>query len=137
MTDEATAILENLKIYFSQKNAVNLALLFGSAIKDTFRDTSDVDIAIDFFAKDENDRLDKWLAMRAELEQLLKREIDLLDLSKLEGLVLSKVMEQNIRIKNNSSLYADYNLKAIYFNEDFLPTLREIQSKRIKRFVNG
>lgn len=67
----------------------------------------------------------------------LKREIDLLDLSKTEGLILSKIMEQNIRIKNDPSLYANYTLKAIYFNEDFLPTLREIQSKRIERFING
>lgn len=70
MTNEANAIVENLKSYFSQKNDVKFALLFGSTIKDSFHDTSDIDIAIDFSAKDENNRLDKWLTMRAELYQL-------------------------------------------------------------------
>ena len=116
---------------------MNLALLFGSAAKENFREQSDVDIALDFSANDEKKRLEKWLTIRADLEMLVHREIDLLDLSKSEGLILSKIIESNVRLKNKPTLYAEYNLKAICFNEDFLPTLREIQNKKIARFING
>lgn len=136
MNCAANEISEKLSEYFSSKSDVNLALIFGSYARGKFRDSSDVDIALDFSAADEDERLEKWLTMRAELELLLGREIDLVDFSKAEGLILSQIIEKNIRVKNNSELYAKYNLKAIYFNEDFLPTLREIQKKKIARFVN-
>lgn len=130
-------ILHKLSDYFVSRSDVQLAIVFGSYAKGTFSEKSDVDIAVDFDFVDEEQRLDKWLTMRAELELLLQKDIDLIDLKKTDGFFLSQIMAHNIRVKNNKTLYPKYLLESIYFNEDFMPIIRENQNAKIRRALNG
>ena len=126
--------ISKLRIYFSEQTDVKLAILFGSFADGEIRDTSDIDIAVQ---TKETASLDRLINMRTELSSLTHREIDIIDLREAEGAILCRVMKQGIKLKDGNSLFARYNLKAIYFHEDFLPAVRMMQDARIRRFVNG
>jgi hypothetical protein len=78
--------------------------------------------------------VDLQIALSSDLE----REVDLVDLSAIEGLILSEIFRKGkVLIKKDPSLYACYMRKVIYFNEDMLPNIRMILEKRASRFANG
>jgi predicted nucleotidyltransferase len=125
---------ELLQAYFSQKDDVTVALLFGSYAKGTAHEGSDVDIAV--HCKNPLS-INEFLSMQTELSALCHREIDLIDLRKAEGTILYQIMTTGIRIKYEENQYVYYSMKALYFYEDYLPILRRCQQERIRRFVNG
>lgn len=122
-----------LKNYFKTKDNVSLAILFGSFAKNKENDSSDIDIAVHF----QKPSIGSQIEIQNELSSIFNREVDVLDLQKLDGIILSKIIENGIKIKNNSRLFAYYNLKVIYFNQDFLPAVSMIQKAKRERFING
>ena len=79
-----TAIIEKLTAFFDAKTEIILAMLYGSCSRETETDKSDVDIAV---AMPELLTLDDRLSLHLELSLLLKREIDLVDIRKITGLL--------------------------------------------------
>ena len=60
-------------------NKVSALFAFGSVLTDKFNSDSDIDLVVDF---DENDPLtytDQYFNLKFQLEDLLKRQIDLLE----------------------------------------------------------
>ena len=106
----------------------------GSQAKNKFHEHSDIDIAVHSQDALSYDSLAK---MQVELSLLCKREIDIADLSKAEGLFLHQIMTTGERIKFNHDVFHKYIMKALYFYEDFLPIQRARRAEKIKRFVNG
>ncbi len=129
---ESEEILAKLTEYFSQKEDIDTVLLFGSFAKGTYKEHSDIDIAIHSSESLEYDTLSR---IQTELSLLCKREIDLTDLSKAEGIFLYQIMTTGIKIKIKATIFVKYLTKALCFKEDFLPVIEFSRREKIRRFV--
>ena len=132
--NESEDIQSKLTEYFSQKANIDTVLLFGSFAKGTYNEHSDIDIAIHSSDSLEYEDLAK---IQTELSLLCKREIDLTDLSKAEGIFLYQIMTTGIKIKIKATVFVKYLTEALCFKEDFLPVIEYSRREKIRRFVNG
>ena len=74
----------------------------------------------------------------APISRKMNCEIDIVDMKNVEGLILSQILGKGIvLIKKDTSLYAEFIRKVIYFNEDVLPNIRMILKKRAERLARG
>lgn len=132
--NESEDIQSKLTEYFSQKDDIDTVLLFGSFAKGTYNEHSDIDIAIHSSDSLEYETLAK---IQMEISLLCKREIDLTDLSKADGIFLYQIMTTGIKIKIKATVFVKYLTKALCFKEDFLPVIEYSRREKIRRFVNG
>ena len=132
--NESEDIQLKLTEYFSQKADIDTVLLFGSFAKGTYNEHSDIDIAIHSSDSLEYETLAK---IQTELSLLCKREIDLTDLSKAEGIFLYQIMTRGVKIKIKATVFVKYLTEALCFKEDFLPVIEYSHREKISRFVNG
>lgn len=132
--NETEDIQLKLTEYFSQKADIDTVLLFGSFAKATYNEHSDIDIAIHSSESLDYEALAK---IQTELSLLCKREIDLTDLSKAEGIFLYQIMTSGVKIKIKATVFVKYLTKALCFKEDFLPVIEYSHREKIRRFVNG
>lgn len=61
------------------KHKVTKLFVFGSIITDSFKKDSDIDFVVDFAGIDLYDYADNYFDFKFSLEDLLKREVDLLE----------------------------------------------------------
>jgi predicted nucleotidyltransferase len=61
------------------KHKVARLFVFGSILTDRFKKSSDIDFLVDFHGVDLYDYADNYFDLKASLEKLLKRQIDLLE----------------------------------------------------------
>jgi uncharacterized protein len=76
----APQLVDAAKMYLAARTAAIAAVVFGSAAGGSLRPDSDVDLAL-LFAEGRVPREDEILEMRADLEQLLRRDVDLIVLN--------------------------------------------------------
>lgn len=131
--DERSTLIQKLENYFTAQGDVGLALLYGSFALGTQNMASDIDIAVHMA---EIASIERLIDIQTDINALCHREVDVLDLRRAEGTILCQVIEQGIKIKNDPMLFPYYNLKAIYFHEDFLPSLRMMQEAKIWKFAH-
>lgn len=62
-----------------QKNKVKSLYVFGSVLTDKFNDSSDIDLIVDIDSKDPLEYSDYYFNLKFALEELLRRQIDLLE----------------------------------------------------------
>jgi uncharacterized protein len=127
----ADAVLNEIR----ESDGVLLCVLFGSAARDRMTESSDVDLAVAGAGKFSADHLAN---LEIRLSRAIGREIDILDLHRLEGLILKKALEAGVVIiKKDRSLYAHFIKKMLFFDADFLPLTRRILKARAGRFAHG
>lgn len=68
---------------FCRRHGIRELALFGSVLGEDFRPDSDVDILVDFEPEGHHGLLD-LAGMQAELEQILRRKVDLIEKSAIE-----------------------------------------------------
>ncbi len=121
-------IQEKLKIFFDSKPEIILAIIYGSYARGTETETSDVDIAA---AMSEAMDLDARLSLQLELSILLKKEIDLVDIWKIKGLIHYKVFTEGLCIKKyeneGQNLFHKNFMTALYWYEDYYPLYKRSQ----------
>jgi len=100
-------ILEKLKDYFNKKENVIMAFLFGSLSKGKVHRHSDIDIAIYLKEYDIKEVEKIW----DELEDLLKKDIDLIVLNNAKPLVAFEAIRGEKIIIRNYDFYTDYMLE--------------------------
>ena len=61
------------------KHKVNKLFVFGSVLKDTFTNESDIDFVVDFEKLDLSDYADNYFDLKDQLESIFNRPIDLLE----------------------------------------------------------
>lgn len=61
------------------KNKVKSLYVFGSVLTDNFNDSSDIDLIVDIDSKDPLEYSDYYFNLKFALEELLRRQIDLLE----------------------------------------------------------
>ena len=75
--------IENAKIdqirELYKQNKVKTLFAFGSVTRDDFNANSDIDLIVDFEEKDPFIYSDLYLNLKSKLEELLKRQVDLLE----------------------------------------------------------
>ena len=62
-----------------QKNKVRNLYVFGSVLTDHFTDKSDIDLIVDIDSSDPLEYSDNYFNLKFALEELLRRQIDLLE----------------------------------------------------------
>lgn len=132
--NEFVEIKNKLIDYFSQKPEIDTVILFGSFAKETYNKNSDIDIAIHSTRKLNYKDLS---SLQTDIALLCKREVDLADLEKAEGVFLYQIMTTGKRIKFSYTVFTRYLIKALCFKEDFLPTIEYSRKQKIRSFVNG
>jgi predicted nucleotidyltransferase len=131
---DSDEVLRTCGAYFAGRPDVRLALVYGSAARGALQAHSDVDLAVLGGAPL---GFDTMLAMRLELESTLGREVDLIDLAKVDGLIYHRAVTGGKVVKKDAPLFAECLIRALDFNEDFLPYLRRIRNAKIARFIDG
>ena len=61
------------------KHKVNKLFVFGSVLKDTFTNESDIDFVVDFEKLDLSDYADNYFDLKDQLESIFNRPVDLLE----------------------------------------------------------
>jgi len=120
-------ILKSLKEYFSKRNDVAFAFLYGSQAKGNFTRLSDVDVAVYFYPKqrhpiefEEKDYYnDNEDAIWGELESLLKKEVELLVLNRAPSIISASALRGIPIVINDRGLYLDFMLIITDLAEDF------------------
>ncbi len=113
---------------------MDTVLLFCSVAKGTLHAKNDIDIAI-HSTKDLG--YDELSEIQTDLSLLCRREIDLADLSKAEGVFLYQIMTTGIKIKIEPHVFVRYLTKTLCFKEGFMPVIERFQKEKIRRFING
>lgn len=133
MTREEVSL--KLRSVLESKPDVKVCLLFGSAAEGKLRVKSDIDIAV---CGDNAFTHDYLAELQLEIAEKLEKEVDLLDMARLNGLILKQVITTGKKIINKKpDLLAQYIKKMLYFNEDMLPNYQMILKAKAKRFAHG
>jgi len=120
--------------FFAMMPEIQMVVLYGSAAGQGLSPYSDVDIAVSG-----PDRISpvRLLDMNVRLQILLKRDIDLVDIRTINGLLHYKIFTKGILIKGSAGMMADERIKALDFHADFLPQLNRLRKKRIEKVIHG
>ena len=130
----ASEIQQTIGDYFRDRSAIHTVILFGSAAEGKLESHSDIDLAV---ASREPLEFEDLLKINTDLQILLRRDIDLIDLDKAKGLIHYKILTKGIHLKKSSRELTDHMVRAMDFRTDFLPQLMEMQRRRIERTAYG
>lgn len=81
-----------------QKHKVKTLAVFGSVLTDRFCDDSDINFVVDFTDVDESDYADNYLEMQEALQNLLGREIDLLENKAIRNSILLQTINDSKQV---------------------------------------
>ncbi len=111
-----------------------LASLYGSSLHGRMRQSSDIDIGI---ASTEELSFEKWSEIHIQLCRTLKKEVDLVDLRRLEGrILLESICHGNIIVMKDSQVLLYFMKKIVYFSSDFEPLVNGMVKKRLERYFH-
>lgn len=75
-----------------QKHKVNKLFVFGSILTNCFTDESDIDLVVDFNQVNLEDYVDNYLEFKYSLQDLLGRDVDLLE----DKAIRNPILRRNI-----------------------------------------
>lgn len=120
-------MIDNLKNYFSKRQDVAFAFLFGSQARGVATKLSDVDIAVYFYPKRRHPlEYEKDVfypsedEIHTDLERLLKREVELLILNRVSSTITASAIRGIPLVINDWGLYLDFMLVVAREAEDFM-----------------
>ena len=79
-------------------NNVKSLFAFGSVTRDDFNENSDIDLIVDFEEKDPFKYTDLYFGLKSKLEEILKRQVDLLEERAVKNRIFRQQLEK-IKIK--------------------------------------
>ncbi len=119
--------IEVFKNYFRNRNDVAFAFLFGSQAKGNGTKLSDVDIAVYFSPENRHPiEFEEEVYYKGEdeiwsdMEQLLKKEVDLLVLNRVPSMVATSALRGISLAINDWGLYLDFMEVVTEESEDFM-----------------
>lgn len=97
-------IVKEINRYFADKKNVSTIYLFGSFSKNFNRKDSDIDIAVLFKKNlDELERFNQVLEFALELENILGKKIDIIDIENADPFFIHQVMLGKIIVVDNDT----------------------------------
>ncbi len=116
--------------FFRDKDDFPLIILFGSYADGRQTETSDVDVA---FYVEKPLSVDERLELQDELQAVLSRTVDLIDLRDAHGALLQEVLVRGLRIKNeHPAVYERLLGRMLREKEDDARVLQKIVDLRLK-----
>jgi predicted nucleotidyltransferase len=79
-------------------NKVKSLFAFGSVTRDDFSEFSDIDLVVDFEEKDPFKYTDLYFNLKSKLEEILKRQVDLLEERAIKNRIFRQQLE-NTKVK--------------------------------------
>ena len=79
-------------------NKVKSLFAFGSVTRDDFNESSDIDLVVDFEEKDPFKYTDLYFNLKSKLEEILKRQVDLLEERAIRNRIFRQQLE-NTKVK--------------------------------------
>ncbi|NCD33867.1 MAG: nucleotidyltransferase domain-containing protein [Spartobacteria bacterium] len=119
--------MSSIAHFLMQYDALDMAYLYGSFAKGTARKTSDIDIAV---AGIKPLTASLLLELMNGLASLTHREIDLIDLQQVNGLILREAMQGDDLFCRNIVVREQLMKKLVYDQEDFMPLRRKMMERR-------
>jgi len=80
------------------KHKVSKLFVFGSILTDNFKKSSDIDLLVDFSGVDLYNYADNYFDLKTSLEELLGRQIDLLEDKAVKNPYLRKTIDSSKQI---------------------------------------
>ncbi|MFO7923818.1 MAG: nucleotidyltransferase domain-containing protein [Bacteroidales bacterium] len=80
------------------KHKVARLFVFGSVLTDNFNKSSDIDLLVDFSGVDLYDYADNYFDLKKSLEDLLNRQIDLLEEKALKNPYLKETIDSSKKL---------------------------------------
>ena len=126
-------LIKKLADALKKKGRLELAIIYGSTAHG--RDTPKSDLDIGIALKRPMNLTDK-LNYKTFAEKIVGREIDLVDLHTIRGVILEEALcRGDVVVKKNPELYA-FLMKRMWFDRaDFMPSRDMILKKRRERFL--
>ena len=116
---------------YTNKN-IDLCILYGSAARDQLSSESDIDLAV---GSSRTIRYEERLRLSQELTVLVGREVTVLDISSLNGVILQEILTKGITLKNTDTAFkAELLIQMYEFTEDLFPSYMAGAEKRIRGF---
>lgn len=126
---------EKIKNFFLAIPDVQLVYVYGSFAKGREAKHSDIDIAI---AGSQKFSAEKMATYTLQLDKLLRREIDLVDMYLHEGLLLKEILTTgSCLIRRDISLQLRFIQKLYSFTEDYEPLYRKMLSVKLQKFLSA
>jgi hypothetical protein len=93
-------ILENIDVIneLCNRHKVRRLYLFGSILSDTFNQSSDIDMLIEFEDIELLQYFDNYMDFKESLENLLQREIDLVENQAVRNPVFRKILDREKKL---------------------------------------
>ncbi|MGY6523636.1 MAG: nucleotidyltransferase family protein [Mongoliitalea sp.] len=85
----------NQIIELCKKNKVKTLFAFGSVTTNDFNDNSDIDLIVDFNEDDPFKYTDLYFSLKSKLEEILQRQIDLLEERAIKNRYFREELEKN------------------------------------------
>ena len=92
MTNLETLPTEEIK-KLCEKSKVKSLFAFGSVTREDFNEKSDVDLIVDFYENDPFSYTDLYFNLKTKLENLLKRQVDLLEERAIKNSLFKKQLD--------------------------------------------
>ena len=89
--------IEKIK-YLCTKHKVSKLFVFGSVLKDTFTNESDIDLVVDFEKLDLSEYADNYFDLKEQLELIFNRPVDLLEEKGIRNPFLRKQIDNEKRL---------------------------------------
>ncbi len=132
---QLVGVIETLQTVFREFPDILIVTLFGSAATGMLRSDSDIDIGV---AAEKQLNFTRKTEIYLALLQALKREIDLVDLNEVDGMILkSALCSGEIVIRQSVPLLARLLKKMWYHQADMMPLITMIMEQQIERFIVG
>jgi len=80
------------------KHKVSKLFVFGSVLKDTFTNESDIDLVVDFEKLDLSEYADNYFDLKDQLEAIFNRHVDLLEEKGIRNPFLRKQIDSEKRL---------------------------------------
>jgi predicted nucleotidyltransferase len=130
--DSQIDIENKIKDFFHSFPEYHTVILFGSIAKGDTHQESDIDLAV---SKSSKMNWEEQSMIRSQLEILLKRNIDLVDLCGLEGLILGEILIQGISIKIDMEYFLSKLLNyRNYMDLYYIPYLSKDRKEHVSNY---
>jgi len=118
---------------------LHTVIVYGSGAAGTMRSggdsPSDVDVAV---ASDHPLPLERKLELIARLGEAVRRDVDLVDLSTVHGLLLVEILTKGVAVRADRPEFLAEKAIEMYDSRMFLePAIRKAREFRIRRLVGG
>jgi uncharacterized protein len=114
---------------------ISLCFVFGSQVSGRASSKSDVDLGV---AGKSKLSMSKRITLMNQLNMVLHKEVDVIDLQAINGVLLHQVLTTgNIILNRNPTIYAMLMKKMLFEQADFMPYYFRLIGARRKRFLGG